>query len=314
MVSDGSSTFPTLTCLQVANVFVIEPFIDFSVPVAITLQSPITLQAGFTFTNPDTAKIVLNMSELSSSYASGFNNTSYNALPFNVDAPDLTFEVSVGYKPKVSVNFGLTESAKSDTDNEFNVDGGFGVYVDIPNFHATITEMHNVDANCDSSSDQNSAIKVEGGIELLAGYTAALDITGLLDYSTPSGDGVFYKSDLGFGRYCLIWDGSIEGFLNPSATSSLASASGTAAVSASLASVSASNALASASSALVTAAGGAGSASAASAVASASSAVAAASSASASVAHHNAASQTRLDQTWSAMSVLSLLMNYIVNF
>lgn len=181
---------------------------DHTFPITVTLNSPVTIKAGFTVSPFPSGKILLNVSHPLSSYATGFD-TKVKFLPFDVNAPNLSFNISVAYRPMLSINVGLVTGSSADA--LASISGGVGVYVDLPKLTAEVTQVHNVNDKCqpDSSKQNSEYIQVQPSINFdtgaffsLSGHVGTKNVP-----SVPNGPKKQMNSTThALGEQCLRWD------------------------------------------------------------------------------------------------------------
>lgn len=181
---------------------------EFNFPIAVTLQSPVTIQTGFTLDPFPSGKIILNIGEPSASNATGFN-TRVRALPFNINAPDLSFGLTVSARAMLSLDVGITSKAdQSPTTPTSGIHGGIGIFLDLPTFTANVSSLTGVDGKCNPSSGKTDKyIQVNPSISFDAGTSHSLQVEGF-KYTSQTETALFSSNiTRSLEQQCLKWHG-----------------------------------------------------------------------------------------------------------
>ena len=95
-------------------------------------------------------------------------------LPFDVSAPNLSFDITAAFQPKVGIQFTANANGEG---IEARASGGAGAYLNLPQLTTTITEMHNLSANCQPGPAPlyNDLINVAPSVTFGAGYNWDID-------------------------------------------------------------------------------------------------------------------------------------------
>jgi hypothetical protein len=103
---------------------------------------------------PDGANLYVDLSDMENSTATGFQDTSVDAIPFQSKAELFGLTLNLGIRQRVA--FGVEiEGPGLVPDLALNA----GVYVDVPTISATVQSVSNVDANCESLDSSNAENK-----------------------------------------------------------------------------------------------------------------------------------------------------------
>ncbi|KAH8701640.1 hypothetical protein BGW36DRAFT_355793 [Talaromyces proteolyticus] len=155
-IEESHAVFPTLNIslpsiglspFEIPGVAVFGPLIQPDVLVAVSLAEQLSFTYGMDVTVPDHSKLHINISAIENSTMVGFTNTTVKPIPLQASTPLTSLVMSVSFQPQLLL--GVTSLAGS-------VTGGIGGFLSLPTLSVNITELKNVDTNCNSVSDANS--------------------------------------------------------------------------------------------------------------------------------------------------------------
>lgn len=212
-----------LGAIEIAGVLKFGPFLDLKFPSAVTLNSPVTFQAGFALSAPPLAKIYLNMSHPDASYTEGFSDSKLQALPFTADAQNLSLNFSTGFKPQLVLGAGAGTKAL-----DASVNGGIGVYLDLPKLTTTLDVLDNVNEKCEATAKdaQSGLIRVAPSVTYDGGSQWDLDVSVLgIDYERGQAKD-WLSNTTTLPTQCLAWDAKASSLVQATALSSSSSSSG----------------------------------------------------------------------------------------
>lgn len=212
---------------QVAGIITFQPVLEPTFPLTVTLNSPVTVRTGFTLSNIPNGLIHFDINEPANSFYDGFNGT-INALPFDITAPNLSFNISVSFRPQLSLNAGITRNA-NDSSLEASIEGGAGVYLDIPKLGARVDSLSNSNSDCNGAGS-DTYIHVQSEVIANAGVLANVHVSYPgPDYQKSYTDAL-YTYSYALPEQCLLWDANVGTLVQPADSPAYVDGSGNSAV------------------------------------------------------------------------------------
>lgn len=151
------------------------------------------------------------------------NETQLQSLPLNINAPNLSFNLTTGFKPVVGLTAVVNESASAVS---VKAGGNAGVYLDLPKLTTTVTALDNGTASCDPPSPSTSGtvyqdlINVIPSIELGGGYywdvEAGFSAGGMAPNWDLHGGKDYPVFATSLPTACLKFDAKASGLASPS--------------------------------------------------------------------------------------------------
>ena len=189
--------------INIAGLLQFGPVLDLVFPLGVTLNTPVTFTTGFTVKAPPSLSIHLNISDPLSSDATGFSDASLDALPFTADADQLAFDFFIGFRPEFRLD------AYIDWNDAASIEGGIGVYLDLPMMTANIAPLTTSNENCTASSGESlyllsPSIAIGG-----SGVIYDIDTSLLLidtDYLDDTPYPINNVTAIPLDAQCLSWD------------------------------------------------------------------------------------------------------------
>ncbi|RHZ60790.1 uncharacterized protein CDV56_102322 [Aspergillus thermomutatus] len=133
-----------LVPFEIPGVLVFGPMIVAEFDMSLSLAEAIGFSYGFNLSVPANSKMELNMDEISNSSITGFDKTTIHALPFQAKAALVSLVASIGFKPQVLL--GINTAVGS-------VQGGIGAFLELPNVSLNVTQLSNVNEQCEAVSN-----------------------------------------------------------------------------------------------------------------------------------------------------------------
>ena len=139
------ATFP-LSPFIIPDVAVVGPQVRLQLVLAATLSIPLNFTYGFSVSVPDNATAIAAFNPVNASTVTGFDKTTFSALPFSAHVGGVDLNLSATFRPEVLVGVNLLNGAAT---------AGAGVFLDLPRVGVSVQHVKGVDANCNPSTDAN---------------------------------------------------------------------------------------------------------------------------------------------------------------
>ena len=132
----------------------------------IALSEPFKFTYGFDFKVPDGAGMTFDLVDLSKSSTQGFDGTTFEPLPFEVDTPTTGVNFSVAFRPTLSL--GITV-----LDKNFDPVNAF---LDVPKFQGTVALVEGVDDTCAPAAGGSDHLSLNTDFVLDVGVGADINL------------------------------------------------------------------------------------------------------------------------------------------
>lgn len=142
------------------------------------------------------------------------DETQVHVLPFNMNAPNLSFNLSAGFRPEIG--FIAEENAGS----KASIDGNAGFFLNLPKLTTTVARLDSGTEKCEPPPTSGSAkvyqdlIHIEPSIELGGGYDWDVEVEPS-NYSKHGGQ-YFPAFQTSLPTSCLKFDRKATGLTAPS--------------------------------------------------------------------------------------------------
>lgn len=192
---------------QIPGIITFGPVLELTVPMTVTLNSPVNFTTGFELTVPDNSVIIMNVSEITGSSQVGFDQSKIKPLPFGMNADNLSFNVSVALRPKLTIS-----ASVGNTNFGLGINGGVGAFLDLPKLIARIDSVSNVNSTCDgpgSNGVENRGIHVTPSAALDVGlhWELGLDVGSV--EQNRDGEQVLASKIFPLPNQCLIFSAKL---------------------------------------------------------------------------------------------------------
>ncbi|KAL2822179.1 hypothetical protein BDW59DRAFT_163938 [Aspergillus cavernicola] len=209
---DLTMALPTipLTPFQIAGVVTFGPQILPEIILTVDVEGDIGFSYGFNVTVPENSRILINMTSVEDSEMTGFQNTTFEAFPFEASTEVTSMALNVTFRPQVLLGI----STGTDVLNT-SIDGGIGAFVGLPKLSLNVTQVSGVNENCESVAETNdvvgNATHLIPTVELNMGVRAGYDVQ-IMDYQpdTPEVSTVWELASWELPTACVLFEPEIQ--------------------------------------------------------------------------------------------------------
>ena len=162
----------------IPEIAVIGPQVRFELELGASVSTTLNFTTGFTIAVPDNSTAIAAWHPVNASNATGFDRTTFAALPFSAEQGDVSLNVSAALRAEVLVGASLMDGMAT---------AGAGVFLDLPRLALDVQHMRGVDAGCEPSTDSTLLGEIDkyfGGVahvapkvEIAAGMIAQANLS-----------------------------------------------------------------------------------------------------------------------------------------
>ena len=163
----------------IPDIAVIGPQVRFELEFGVSVSKTLNFTTGFTIAVPDNATAIAAWHPVNASNATGFDRTTFDALPFSAAQGGINLNLSAALRAEVLVGVSLMHGMAT---------AGAGVFLDLPRLALDVQHLHDVDAGCEPSADAEllgeigrhfgRAARVAPSVEIAAGVVAQASLSG----------------------------------------------------------------------------------------------------------------------------------------
>ena len=204
--------------LSVGSIATIGPFFQIDLDLQSKLSADANMTFGFEVTVPPGSNAIVNFGELGQSRITGFSDTNFTTLPFNVNISDIALTLGATLKPQLLAGITFHEGVVGAT-------AGAGIFLELPALSLTVGEVENTDENCDQTTNQtiiqelgseyDALFHVVPDVSLAAGFVAQATVTLVGHSAGVDGSTTEMSKDFPLPTKCYGYKKDLGGFESP---------------------------------------------------------------------------------------------------
>jgi hypothetical protein len=145
------ATIP-LTPFSIPDLAVIGPMFTPRLVLSAGVSANLNFTYGFEVTVPNNSTAIASIGQLNQSSVTGFDQTTFQALPFNASIQDLALNLSATLQAQVLVGVSFLNSEDS---------AGAGVFLNLPTLSLAVEAVSNTDANCNPTTNSTLVNEIQ---------------------------------------------------------------------------------------------------------------------------------------------------------
>ncbi|KAL4901534.1 hypothetical protein BDW74DRAFT_170208 [Aspergillus multicolor] len=172
-----NTALPTigLTPFQIAGVVTFGPMIVPEIIITADLEGDAGFSYGFNATVPENSRVLIRIPNFNESEITGFENTTFMALPFDTMTEVTSMALSITFQPRILLGISTGIDALN-----VNMDGGIGAFVSLPTLSLNVSQATGVNENCEAvtvtDEATGNATLLVPSVELDVGVIASYDV------------------------------------------------------------------------------------------------------------------------------------------